>query len=68
MIPALLVVTLVLCVIFVWRVGHRFPQLAVLAAVLAAVLGVVLLRKPVFAVVGLVLALALIYLPRRPSK
>lgn len=64
MIPALLVVTLILCVIFVWRAGHRFPQLAVLAAVVAAVLAVVLLRKPAFAVIGLALALALIYLPR----
>ena len=68
MIPAFLVLTLVLSVIFVWRAGHKFPSLAVFAAALAAVAGMLLLKNPVFAILGLALALAAIYLPRRPRQ
>ena len=65
MIPAILVVTLVLCVAFVWRAGPRWPALTVLAAAGAAVLGVLLIRKPIPAAIVVALVMALIYLPRR---
>lgn len=65
MIPALLIVTLLLSVLFVWRLGRRFQGLAVLAAAVAAVIAIVLLRNPLLAAVGLVGALWVIFLPQR---
>jgi hypothetical protein len=64
-IPAVLVVTLALCVAFVWRAGPRWPALTVFAAAGAAVLAVLLIRKPIPAAIVLALVMALIYLPRR---
>jgi hypothetical protein len=67
-VPSLLIVTLALCVVFVWRAGRRFPGLSVIAAAVAAVVAVLLLRNPVFAAAGLLVALAVIYLPSRPKR
>jgi hypothetical protein len=68
MVAALLVVALALCVIFVWRAGRRFPGLSVLAACLATVAAVMLLRNPLLAIIGLGAVLAVIYLPSRPKR
>lgn len=66
MVPAILALALVFSVVFVWKAGRRFPALAVLAAVIAAALGTVLFRKPLFTAIGAAALIALIYLPRRP--
>lgn len=66
MVPAILAVTLVFAVLFVWKAGRQFPALAVLAALFAAALGTVLFRKPLFALLGAAALLALIYLPQKP--
>jgi hypothetical protein len=61
-IRALLVVTLVLCVLFVWRAWNRHPAPAALAAAAAAGLGIVLFQHPVLAAVGLAVIFSLIVL------
>jgi predicted branched-subunit amino acid permease len=65
MIPAILIVTLLLCVLFVWRVGNRFRGLAILAAAAAAVIAVFLLQKPWLAALGLAAAVWVIFIPQR---
>lgn len=64
-----LTVALILGVLFVWRSWRRMPGLAVIAACLAAVAGVALLKNPVFA--GLALAgilLGVSYAARPPRR
>lgn len=65
---ALLVLALVMGVLFVWRAWRQFPGLAVLAAAAATLVGVLLLKSPVLAAGGLLLALVLISLLSRPRR
>jgi hypothetical protein len=60
-VQALLVVILVMCVVFVWRTYARRPAPAALAGAVAAALGVILLRNPALAILGVTLAVYLIY-------
>jgi hypothetical protein len=50
-----------MCVVFVWRTYARRPAPAALAGAVAAALGVVLLRNPALAILGVTLAVYLIY-------
>lgn len=60
-VQAFLVVVLVMSVVFAWRASGRHPAPAALAAAIATMLGLVLLRNPVLALVGLVASVYLIY-------
>jgi hypothetical protein len=53
MVRALLVLVLVMGVLFAWRAWRQYPGLAGLAAAVATVMGMLLLRSPVLALVGL---------------
>ena len=61
MVQALLVVVLVMSVVFAWRASGRHPAPAALAAAIATMLGLVLLRNPMLALIGLAVSLYLIY-------
>lgn len=61
MVQALLVVVLVMSVVFAWRASGRHPAPAALAAAVATMLGLVLLRNPVLALLGLAASVYLIY-------
>jgi len=62
---ALLVVLLVMGVLFAWRAWKQYPGIASLAAVVATVTGVLLLRNPALAAVGLLIGgLLIAYLSR----
>lgn len=64
-----LTVALILGVLFVWRSWRRMPGLAVLAAALATLAGIYLLKNPFFAGLALVaILLSLTYLARPPRR
>ena len=65
---ALLVLVLVMGVLFAWRARRAFPGMAALAAVVATAAGVILLRNPVLAGIGLVVSLLLIMFLSRPKN
>jgi hypothetical protein len=68
LIRALLVVVLVMAVLFAWRAWRAYPGMAVLAGAAAAVFGVLLLKNPFLAAIGLLAAGVLIATLSRPKR
>jgi hypothetical protein len=65
----LFVLVLVLAALFAWRAWRHLPGLAVLAAGVAALMGVLLVKSPILAAIGLVLAAVIIsVLGARPKR
>jgi len=65
---ALLVLFLVMAVLFAWRAWRPMPGLALIAAAIAAAFGVLLLKSPVLAAAGLVVAGVAIAFLSRPRR
>ncbi len=64
----MLVVALVFSVVFAWRAWRRYPGLAALAAAVATLLAMVLLRNPALAGLGLAGTLWLLYLTESKKR
>jgi len=68
LVRALLVVALVMALLVVWRGWREYPGLAAGAAVVAAVLGALLIQSPFLPMLALAIAGGLAFLASRMRK